>query len=51
MSVLKCKMCGGELLLTDGENVAECDYCGSLQTVPTIDEDKPFKPSIMQRES
>ena len=36
-------MCGGELLLSEGANIAECDYCGSIQTVPTVDDDKKQK--------
>ena len=37
MAVLKCKMCGGTLLLRPGTFVAECDSCGTLQTVPSAD--------------
>ena len=40
MAVIKCKMCGGDLVLTPGSNLAVCAYCGSQQTVPTIDDDK-----------
>ena len=40
MSVIKCKMCGGDLALVPGSTVAECEYCGSLQTVPTADNEK-----------
>ncbi|MBQ1685043.1 MAG: TIR domain-containing protein, partial [Clostridia bacterium] len=40
MAVIKCKMCGGDLLLTEGSTVAECEYCGSVQTVPTADNEK-----------
>ena len=35
MAVLKCKMCGGDLDITEGATVIECDYCGTKQTVPT----------------
>ena len=38
MAVFKCKMCGGELELQKGMNIAECPYCGTKQTVPTLDE-------------
>lgn len=31
MATLKCKMCGGELILIDGESITECEYCGSKQ--------------------
>ena len=40
MAILKCKMCGGELKILDGVTVAECEYCGSRQTVPTADNEK-----------
>lgn len=40
MAVIKCKMCGGELILTQGSTVAECEYCGTMQTVPSADNEK-----------
>ena len=40
MAIIKCKMCGGDLILTEGQTVAECEYCGSRQTVPTADSEK-----------
>ncbi|MBR3277031.1 MAG: toll/interleukin-1 receptor domain-containing protein [Eubacterium sp.] len=43
MATLKCKMCGGSLILIDGSTVAECEFCGSRQTVPFIDNDKKQK--------
>ena len=33
-------MCGGDLALTEGQSVAECEYCGSRQTVPAADNEK-----------
>lgn len=36
MTVLKCKMCGGDLSFEEGVTVVECEYCGTKQTVPTI---------------
>ena len=38
--MLKCKMCGGDLLITEGSTVATCEYCGSQQTVPSLDNEK-----------
>ena len=35
MAVFKCKMCGGALEISEDITVAECEYCGSKQTVPT----------------
>ena len=40
MSVIKCKMCGGDLELIEGSSVAVCAYCGSQQTVPAADNEK-----------
>ncbi|MBQ5329535.1 MAG: TIR domain-containing protein [Oscillospiraceae bacterium] len=36
MAVFKCKMCGGDLEVTEGMKVVECDFCGTTQTVPTV---------------
>ena len=43
MAVLKCKMCGGELTVKEGERIAICEYCGSKQTVPKADDEKKMK--------
>lgn len=43
MAIIKCKMCGGDLVLTEGSSVATCEYCGSQQTVPLIDDDKKVR--------
>jgi len=40
MAVIKCKMCGGDLILVEGKSTAECEFCGSVQTVPKADDDK-----------
>jgi alpha-tubulin suppressor-like RCC1 family protein len=40
MAIIKCKMCGGDLVLTEGQSVAECDFCGSVQTIPNLDDEK-----------
>lgn len=40
MAIIKCKMCGGDLVLIEGQSVVECEYCGSKQTVPTVDNEK-----------
>ncbi|MBQ3947908.1 MAG: hypothetical protein II656_05245, partial [Ruminococcus sp.] len=34
MSVFKCKMCGGTLNADAGKNICQCEYCGTLQTLP-----------------
>ena len=33
-------MCGGDLNITEGVTVAECEYCGTRQTVPNADSEK-----------
>ncbi|MBQ8797573.1 MAG: TIR domain-containing protein [Oscillospiraceae bacterium] len=40
MAIIKCKMCGGDLNLVEGASTAECEYCGSVQTVPKVDDEK-----------
>ncbi len=40
MAIIKCKMCGGDLNIIPGQTVAECEYCGTQQTVPTADSEK-----------
>ena len=40
MAVFRCKMCGGDLELTDKSTVCECMYCGTKQTVPQINDEK-----------
>ncbi len=37
MALLKCKMCGGALNVTDDKTVIECEYCGATQTLPKTD--------------
>lgn len=31
--MFKCKMCGGELEIKEGEKIVECPFCGSKQTI------------------
>ena len=38
--MLKCKMCGGDLTVIDGSTTATCEFCGSLQTIPALDDEK-----------
>ena len=40
MAVIKCKMCGGDLTLIEGATIAECEFCGSVQTIPVLDDEK-----------
>lgn len=43
MAILKCKMCGGDLNIEQGMTVCECEYCGSKQTIPNVDDEKKVK--------
>ena len=36
MAVFRCKMCGGDLEISEGASIATCEYCGSKQTLPKI---------------
>lgn len=40
MITFKCKMCGGDLHPIEGATTCECEYCGSVQTIPTADNEK-----------
>ena len=40
MAIIKCKMCGGDLNLVEGASTAECEFCGSVQTIPKVDDEK-----------
>lgn len=38
--IIKCKMCGGDLAFEPGSTACECEYCGSKQTIPSVDSEK-----------
>ncbi len=40
MNTYKCKLCGGELDISPDLTIAECQYCGTKQTLPKIDSDR-----------
>ncbi len=40
MITFKCKMCGGDLHPEENATTCECEYCGSVQTIPTADNEK-----------
>ncbi|MBQ8538724.1 MAG: TIR domain-containing protein [Ruminococcus sp.] len=40
MAVLKCKMCGGDFEVNTESNILECEYCGTKQTIPNVDNEK-----------
>lgn len=35
-TLIQCKMCGGDMHITPGQNIAICEYCGSKMTVPHL---------------
>ncbi len=39
MAIFKCKMCGGDLEIAAGVTVAECEYCGTKQTLPKANDE------------
>lgn len=43
MSVLTCKMCGGNLELSEGMTTARCPYCGTSQTIPRLDSEQRIR--------
>ncbi len=40
MAILKCKMCGGDLTVTEKMKLVACEFCGTTQTIPTGDDEK-----------
>ncbi len=40
MIAFKCKMCGGDLNVEEGNPICECEFCGTNQTVPQADNEK-----------
>ena len=40
MALFKCKMCGGTLEIASNATVVECEYCGTKQTLPKLDDER-----------
>ena len=40
MAVFRCKMCGGSVDIEPGATVGVCDWCGTKQTFPRLDDDR-----------
>lgn len=40
MAVFKCKICGGALAIEEGMSVATCEYCGTKQTLPRLNDER-----------
>ena len=39
-NILKCKMCGGDIEVSQDMTIGKCLFCGSTMTLPRIDSDK-----------
>ena len=39
MAVLKCKMCGGDIILSEDKTFGTCDSCGSTMTFPMVSDE------------
>ena len=40
MAIFKCKLCGGALEINGAQTVAVCEYCGTKQTLPRLDDER-----------
>ena len=40
MSLFKCKMCAGTLEIDASKTIATCEYCGTQQTLPKLNDDR-----------
>ena len=40
MAVFTCKMCGGSLEIQQDSLIAVCEYCGTKQTLPRLDNEQ-----------
>ena len=40
MAIFKCKICGGTLNIDGTQSVAVCEYCGTKQTLPKLDDER-----------
>lgn len=40
MAVLKCKMCGGNIEVSENQNIGVCDSCGSTMTIPKVNDER-----------
>lgn len=40
MAIIKCKMCGGDIMIAADKTFGTCEYCGSTMTLPKVDDDR-----------
>ena len=38
--IIKCKMCGGDLHPAENATTCECEFCGTVQTLPKLDNER-----------
>lgn len=49
MGIYRCESCGAELNVREGINSVICDYCGTKQSVPTVQEESPGTAPLLRR--
>ncbi len=40
MAIIKCKMCGGDIQLSEDKTFGTCEYCGSTMTLPKVSDEQ-----------
>ena len=40
MAIIKCKMCGGDIVLAENKTYGTCEYCGSTMTFPKVSDEQ-----------
>ena len=40
MTVIKCKICGGDITVNEDKTLGMCEYCGSTMTLPKVSDDQ-----------
>lgn len=40
MTIIKCKMCGGDMELSADKTLGTCEFCGSQMTLPRVDSEQ-----------
>ena len=40
MAMLKCRMCGGDVVVVEGLSCGTCDHCGSAMTLPRVSDER-----------
>ena len=40
MTAIKCKICGGDVSVSEGKTFGTCEYCGSTITLPKVSDEQ-----------